>query len=106
MHPAQQHAYEQIGQLVSIINKQNKDEGLNMYFGGSMQLAGASVKPSFNWNTSRIDFVNNETWGRAEILPVGFYKTDGRSIFEIRGASGGVATCGNLLHGGWYAGIR
>jgi hypothetical protein len=25
-----------------------------------------------------------------EILPIGFYKTDGRSIFEIRAASGGV----------------
>lgn len=92
MHPAQQQAYEEIGQLVSVINKAAKDESLNMYFGGGMQMAGAMVKTSFNWNTSRIDFVNNETWGRAEILPVGFYKSDGRSIFEIRGASGGVAT--------------
>lgn len=92
MHPAQMQAYEEIGQLVSVINKTTKDEGLNMYFGGAMQMAGAQVKASFNWNTTRIDFVNNDTWGRAEILPVGFYKTDGRSIFEIRGASGGVAT--------------
>jgi hypothetical protein len=92
MHPAQQQAYEEIGQLVSIINKEAKDQGLNMYFGGAMQMAGAPVKTSFNWNTTRIDFVNNDSWGRAEILPPGFYKTDGRSIFEIRGASGGVAT--------------
>jgi len=92
MHPAQQQAYEEIGQLVSIIQKQAKDESLNMYFGGAMQMAGCPVKTSFNWNTSRIDFVNNEVWGRAEILPVGFYRVDGRNIFEIRGASGGVAT--------------
>lgn len=92
MHPAQQQAYEEIGQLVSIINKQAKDESLNMYFGGSMQMAGAPVKAHFNWNTTRIDFVNDDVWGRAEILPIGFYKVDGRSIFEIRGASGGVAT--------------
>jgi len=91
-HPAQQQAYEEIGQLVSIIQKQPKSEGLNMYFGGSMQLAGCDLKTSFNWNTSRIDFVNNEVWGRAEILTIGFYKVDGRNIFEIRGASGGVAT--------------
>jgi hypothetical protein len=91
MHPAQQQAYEEIGQLVSVINKIDKSEGLNMYFGGAMQMAGAQVKTSFNWNTSRIDFVNNEVWGRAEVLPVGFYKTDGRSIYETRGASGGVA---------------
>lgn len=92
MHPAQQQAYEEIGQLVSIIQKQPKDESLNMYFGGNMQMAGCTVKPSFNWNKSRIDFVNNDVWGRAEILSPGFYKVDGRNIFEIRGASGGVAT--------------
>lgn len=92
MHPAQQQAYEQIGQLVSIIQKVAKEEGLNMYFGDNMQMAGAQVKTSFNWDKTRIDFVNNDVWGRGEILPIGFYTTDGRKIFEIRGASGGVAT--------------
>lgn len=92
MHPAQQQAYEEIGQLVSIITKEPRDEGLNMYFGGRMQMAGAPVKTSFNWDTTRIDFVSDSVWGRGEILPIGFYTTDGRSIFEIRGASGGVTT--------------
>lgn len=93
MHPAQQQAYEEIGQLVILINKQAKgDQGLDMYFGGSMQMAGADVKPNFNWNPERIDFIVDEVWGRGETLPLGFYKTDGRSIFEIRGPSGGVAT--------------
>ena len=91
-HPAQQQAYEEIGQLVSIIHKQAKDEALNMYFGDNMQLAGAPVKPHFNWNRTRIDFVVNSVWGRAEILPIGFYTSDGRRIFELRGPSGGVAT--------------
>ena len=92
MHPAQQQAYEEIGQLVIMINKQPKDEGLNMYFGGNMQMAGAGVKCSFNWNPERIDFIVSEVWGRGETLPLGFYTTDGRRIFEIRGPSGGVAT--------------
>lgn len=92
MHPAQQQAYEEIGQLVSIINKAAKDEGLNMYFGGNMQMAGAPVKTSFNWDMTRIDMIPDGVWGRGETLPVGFYRTDGRNIFEIRGASGGVAT--------------
>lgn len=92
MHPAQQQQYEQIGQLVSIIQKAPKEESLNMYFGGSMQMAGAPVKTSFNWDKKRIDFVTDDVWGRGEILPIGFYTTDGRKIFEIRGASGGVAT--------------
>lgn len=91
MHPAQVQAYEAIGQLVSVIHKQAKDESLDMYFSDSMQMAGASVKKHYNWDKTRIDFVVDEVWGRAEILPIGFYKTDGRNIFEIRGASGGVA---------------
>jgi hypothetical protein len=91
LHPCQMQAYEEIGQLVSIIQKTTKEEGLNMYFGNNMQLAGAGVKPHFSWDKTRIDFIVDEVWGRAEILPIGFYTTDGRKIFEIRGASGGVA---------------
>ena len=90
MHPAQQQAYEQIGQAVSIIQKQPKEEGLDMYF-EKMQMAGAPVRTSFNWDTTRIDFVSKKVWGRGEILPLGFYKTDGRNFFELRGASGGIA---------------
>lgn len=91
-HPAQAQAYEEIGQLISSIHKQAKDENLNLYFGDNMQLAGAPIRTHFNWDRKRIDFVNESTWGRAEILPIGFYTSDGRKIFEIRGASGGVAT--------------
>lgn len=91
LHPCQKQAYEEIGQLVSIIHKSAKEEGLDMYF-DRMQMAGAPVKESYNWDKTRIDFVVNEVWGRGEILPIGFYTSDGRRIFEIRGASGGVAT--------------
>lgn len=92
LHPCQVQAYEEIGQLVIMIQKQAKEENLNMYFGDGMQLAGASVSPSFNWDKTRIDFIVDEVWGRGEILPIGFYTTDGRRIFEIRGPSGGVVT--------------
>lgn len=92
MHPAQKQAYEDIGQAVIMIQKTTKDEGLNMYFGDNMQMAGAPVRDHFNWDRTRIDFIVDSVWGRAEILPIGFYTTDGRKIFEIRGASGGVAT--------------
>lgn len=91
-HPAQKQAYEEIGQLVIMIQKQPKEENLNMYFGDGMQMAGASVADSFNWDKTRIDFVVDEVWGRGEILPIGFYTTDGRRIFEIRGPTGGVVT--------------
>lgn len=92
LHPCQAQAYEEIGQLVMMIHKTAKDEALDLYFGDNMQMAGAAVRRSYNWNKKRIDFVANEVWGRGEILPIGFYTTDGRKIFEIRGASGGVAT--------------
>ena len=91
MHPAQKQAYEEIGQAISLIYKQPKDESLNVYF-EAMQMAGAPVKTNFNWDKTRVDFVIDDVWGRGEILPIGFYTTDGRKIFEIRGSSGGVAT--------------
>jgi hypothetical protein len=90
-HPCQAQAYEEIGQLVSIIQKAPKEEALNMYFGDNMQLAGAPIKQHNSWSKKRIDFVVSSMWGRAEILPIGFYTSDGRKIFELRGASGGIA---------------
>lgn len=92
MHPAQAAAYEEQGQLIMSITKTPKgNTGLDLYFDGNMQMAGADVKLSFNWNPTRIDFIVDEVWGRGETLPLGFYTTDGRRIFEIRGPSGGVA---------------
>lgn len=92
MHPCQKQAYEAVGQLVSVIHKQPKDEALDMYFGDNMQMAGAPVETHFSWDKTRIDFIYEETWGRAEMHPCKFYDVDGRKIFELRGASGGVAT--------------
>jgi hypothetical protein len=92
MHPCQKQAYEELGQLVSVIQKQAKQENLDLYFSDGMQMAGAPVKTSYSWDKTKIDFVNPEVWGRAEMNPAGFYTVDGRKIFEIRGASGGVAT--------------
>lgn len=93
MHPCQVQAYEELGQLVTLINKQNKDEGLNLYFGDGMQMAGVPVKPSFVWDKTRIDFIFNQVWGRAEMHPASFYEVDGRKIFEIRSTTtGGVVT--------------
>lgn len=89
-HPCQIHAYEEIGQLVQMIWKEPKDQKLNMYFDG-MQMAGAPVKKDYNWNMKRIDFFKKNTWGWGETLPIGFYTTDGRKIFEVRSASGGVS---------------
>jgi hypothetical protein len=90
MHPCQVQAYEDLGQMATVINKQSKQEGLDLYF-DIAQLAGVPIKKSFSWDKKRIDFIVNDAWGRAEMKPAGFYEEGGRKVFEIRGASGGVA---------------
>jgi len=91
MHEAQQAAYEEMGQLVSVIHKQPKDEALDLYFNDSMQMAGAPVKTDFSQDKTRIDFLLADVWGRAELKPAGFYEVDGKRIWPVRGASGGLA---------------
>ena len=92
MHPAQVDSYEQLGQIVTMITATGEGKGLDRYFGGAMVMAGAPVKKSFNWHRKRIDFVDMNYWGRGELHKPGFYEVGGRRLFEIRGASGGVAT--------------
>lgn len=92
MHPAQAQAYEELGFLVTQINSTGESKGLDLYFGGSMTMAGAPVKKSFNWHRQRIDFVNLDYWGRAELHPAGFYEFGpGQRMIELRGGSGGAA---------------
>lgn len=92
MHPCQKQQYEGLGQLVSIIQKSAKEEGLNLYFGDGMQMAGASIDDQFMWDKTRIDFLPMDTFGRAEMKAAGYYEVGGRKIFEVRGPSGGIQT--------------
>lgn len=92
MHPCQKFAYEALGQLVSVIQKTAKEEGLDLYFGDGMQMAGAPIDDQFIWDKTRIDFLPMDTFGRAEMSPAGYYEVGGRKIFEVRGPSGGVQT--------------
>jgi hypothetical protein len=94
MHPCQVQAYEQLGFLVTQLNQTGEGKGLDLYFGGAMQMAGCPVKKSYSWDKTRIDFVGLDVWGRGVIQEAGFYKPEGvdKYIFEVRGASGGVAT--------------
>jgi hypothetical protein len=91
MHPCQVQAYEELGQLVMQINKTDSaKEGMDLFF-DVQQIAGIMVRKHFNWDKTRIDFIVDEVWGRAEMHPAGFYEEEGRRLFEVRGASGGVA---------------
>lgn len=93
MHPCQQQAYEELGFEASIINKDAKEEGLDLYFNDNMRLAGAPIKKSYSWDKTRIDFVDLDIYGRAEFYEPQWYKDDnGNKFFVLRGTSGGVAT--------------
>jgi len=90
MHPCQVQAYEEQGQLVSVIQKTAKEEGLNMYFNENMQMAGAPIRKHYSWDKKRIDFITFEPWGRAEMKEIDVYEVQGRTIFEARATDGAV----------------
>lgn len=94
MHPCQVQSYENLGMLVTQLNQTGEGKGLDLYFGGAMQMAGAPVKKHFSWDKTRIDFVLKSVWGRGVMHEAGFYKIEGsdRFVYEVRGSSGGVAT--------------
>lgn len=91
MHPCQVQAYEELGQLVSVIQKTASKEGLDLYFSDNLQLCGAPIRKHFSWDRTRIDFIVGDTWGRAEMSPADVYEVDGQTIFPLRGSSGGLA---------------
>jgi len=94
-HPAQRAAYEELATPISRIDKTGTSEqGVNLYFSENMQLAGAPLKCSYNWDRTRIDFIDLDVWGRAELHPAGFYTNpdNNQRVWEIRGSSGGIAT--------------
>jgi hypothetical protein len=97
-HPCQQQAYEELGQTVSIINKQASEQNLNMYFGDGMQLAGAPLKTHYAWDKTRIDFIVLDVWGRAELSPIGYYEVEGRKIFDIRSTADGAPIASNIFY--------
>jgi hypothetical protein len=93
MHPCQKQQYEELGFEASIINKDAKEQGLDLYFNDNMRLAGAPIKCSFSWDKTRIDFVDYSVYKRAEFYKPQWFKDDnGNKFFVLRGASGGVAT--------------
>jgi hypothetical protein len=92
-HPAQTAAYEALGNLAVMINKgSNKNEGLDLYFGDNLSIAGVPIEESYLWNKTRMDFLLMSLYGRAEMTKPHWHSVGGRKIFELRGGSGGVAT--------------
>src|SRR5476651_1116456 len=76
MHPCQKQQYEELGFEVSIINKDAKEQGLDLYFNDNMRMAGCPVYENFSWDKTRIDFIDYELWARAVFYEPGWYKDD------------------------------
>ena len=91
MHPCQVQSYEEQAQLLMSVDKQpSANQTTDLYF-EMKQLAGVPIRQHFNWDKTRVDYVVDEVWGRAEMHKSGFYEEEGRRLFEARGPSGGVA---------------
>lgn len=95
MHPAQLAAYEELGQAVTVMNRtvSERPSGMDLLFNDeNMRIAGIPIKTHWAWDRTRIDLIDMDAWGRAVMKEPDFYEVEGRKIFELRGASGGVAT--------------
>lgn len=92
LNPAQTQSIEELAQLQqSILRTGAAPTTTNLYFKKKFDLAGAETMESFNWDKTRIDFIDTKFWIRPQIKAPGVYESGGRRIFEIRGTTGGVA---------------
>jgi hypothetical protein len=58
----------------------------------SRTLAGRSIVTSVKATQGRIDYIAQDHWFKQEIKPLDFYDIDGKTVFPIYGASGGLAS--------------
>jgi hypothetical protein len=89
-HPAQVAAYEELGFVISEIEKGGSNQDLDLLF-RNKTMGGVKIKENVHADTTRLDLVNLETWGRVEWLPIDFYEVGGSTVFPVYGASGGLA---------------
>jgi hypothetical protein len=93
-HYAQEHAWEQLGVTISQIIKEggnSRANDLDLLFTGAKTMAGIPIKPSIHARQDRIDFLDLNHWGRAEIKEIDLHDVGGQTVFPIYGASGGLA---------------
>jgi hypothetical protein len=91
LHPAQETAWENIGTTISqvILNQVNAQP--NPLPGMPKMMGDATIKTSIHAQQTRIDFLDLTHWGRAIMEDIDFYDVNGQTMFQIYGASGGVA---------------
>jgi hypothetical protein len=89
-HPAQVAAYEELGFVISEIEKGGANQDLDLLF-KNKTMGGVRIKENVHADTTRLDLMNLETWGRVEWIPIDFFEIGGNTVFPVYGASGGLA---------------
>lgn len=90
--PAQRQAYEDIGISQTRYDRGSDHPGMEAMFNvKKLSIDGMSVLCSTNADPSRMDLIDWKNWGRGETLPIGLYTVEDDSVFQIYGASGGLA---------------
>lgn len=93
-HDAGLAGYEEYGLSLSNIDRSGNNQGLPdlLYdMKKTPQIGGYPVRRSRHADPTRFDLMNLSTWGRVESKEIDFFDIDGRTVFELRGDSGGVA---------------
>lgn len=93
MNVEQEHAYEALGIVISEIIKQGTDkEGLDLFFSGRKTMSGVPILADTQADPTRIDYAELGAFGRAVMKDIDLYEVGGRTVWPIRGASGGLAS--------------
>lgn len=91
-HPAQVAAYEELGFVISEIEKGSGNRDLELLFNGKKTIGGVRIKENIHADITRLDLLNLNAWGRVTFKEVDFYEVGGQTVFPVYGTSGGVAT--------------
>ncbi len=91
-HSAQLAAIQNLKlQISQIIKSGGKDQDVDLGFKMDSSFNGISVMDNIHADPTRLDAINLETWFRAEYKALDYLEIDGKRIFPIYGASGGVS---------------
>jgi hypothetical protein len=91
-HPSVQAGIEELKiQISQIFKGSSGKEDIDLGFAQDTSFLGVQLESNIHADTTRIDLINLETWGRVEYAPLDYLEIDGRKVFPVYGASGGVS---------------
>lgn len=89
--PENEAGIEELKLQISQIIKAGADQDVDLGFKQDSSFLGVKVESNIHADPTRMDLINLEVWGRAEYASLDYLEIDGRKVFPIYGASGGVS---------------